>query len=307
MRILVVDDTRLIREMVSAIIQHEGYTPITASGATEALTILDNDSIDLILMDVEMPEMDGFELTRLIRQKLPQWIPIIFLTGKNDEQHLVEGIDAGGDDYLNKPVNSTVLSAKIRAMSRIAQMKADLDEVNLQLLRLTQLDPLTEVVNRRGLDESLERAWRIRQRERSELSLIFLDIDHFKPYNDNYGHQQGDECLKAFSRIVSDQLHRPADMLARFGGEEFVILLPNTDLEGAQNIADQILTALAGNKIEHEHSETADYVTASMGISSSLLGAKNAEELLHQADSAVYEAKESGRNRFVCFAPVPSE
>lgn len=125
----------------------------------------------------------------------------------------------------------------------------------------------------------------------------------FKPYNDNYGHQQGDECLKAFSRIISDQLHRPADMLARFGGEEFVILLPNTDLEGAQNIADQILTALAGNKIEHKYSATTDYVTASLGISSSTLGAANAKELLQQADSAVYQAKESVRNRFLCFSP----
>ena len=305
MRILVVDDTKLIREMVSAIIRHQGYTPITASGATEALAVLQENTVDLILMDIEMPEMDGFELTRLIRQLLKQWVPIIFLTASTDDAHLIQGIDAGGDDYLTKPVNATVLSAKIRAMARIAQMTADLDEVNLKLLRLTQLDPLTEVVNRRGLDESLERAWRIHLRENTELAAIFLDIDHFKTYNDNYGHQQGDRCLKQFAQILSEQLQRPADLLARYGGEEFVILLPNTDLKGAMTVAELIHSALENTPIAHQYSPTADRVTASIGISSSKSGAKSSEELLQQADSAVYLAKEQGRNRSVTFQTDP--
>lgn len=305
MQILVVDDNRLIREMVSAIITHEGYTPFSASGAEEAHKVLDKTDIDLILMDVEMPDINGFELTRQIRERLKeQWLPIIFLSGQTNDQHLAEGIDAGGDDYLTKPVNSVVLSAKIRAMSRIAQMKAALDEANQQLLKLTHVDPLTEAINRRGMDEALDRAWRVAQREKTELSIVLLDIDHFKSYNDNYGHPQGDECLKTFSKLLQAQLFRPADLLARYGGEEFMIILPNTPVEGAKMLADRIILDLAKNKILHDFSPTCDHITASLGITSTRFGAKNVASLIEQTDKALYVAKESGRNQHICFADM---
>ena len=299
MQILVVDDNRLIREMVSAIIADEGYTPFTATGAKEAHTVLDTTDIDLILMDVEMSDINGFELTRQIRQRLKEhWIPIIFLTGKTNEEHLVEGIDAGGDDYLTKPVNSTVLSAKIRAMARIAQMKAALDEANQQLLRLTHVDPLTDAINRRGMDEALDRAWRITQREKTELSLVLIDIDHFKAYNDHYGHPQGDICLKTFSKTIQGQLFRAGDLLARYGGEEFLLILPNTPVEGAKMLCERIIEALADVNLQHAFSATRPHVTASFGISSTLGNAKNTAQLIEQADKALYVSKESGRNRF---------
>lgn len=305
MQILVVDDNRLIRDMVSAIIVNEGYTPFAADGATAALSCIEAHEIDLILMDVEMPDVDGFALTRKIREQLgKQWIPIIFLSGQTDDQHLAKGIDAGGDDYLTKPVNSVILSAKIRAMSRIAQMKAALDEANQQLLKLTQVDPLTEAINRRGMDETLQRAWRINQRERSELSIILLDIDHFKSYNDHYGHQQGDECLKQFSQVVKSQLHRPADMLARYGGEEFMIIMPDTPIEGAKVIAAKTIRALEDAQIPHEFSATCGHVTASLGVTSSRFGASNIEALIEQADQSLYAAKERGRNRFISYSDI---
>ncbi|WP_315980222.1 response regulator [Aliamphritea spongicola] len=167
MQILVVDDTKLVRDLLESIILDAGDTPFLANGAKEAKTILNTVDIDLILMDVEMPKMDGFTLTRQIRRHLgDNWIPIIFLTGKSDDQHLADAIDAGGDDYLTKPINPIVLGAKIRAMARIAQMKADLEEANHQLMKLTHLDPLTETVNRRGLEESLQREWKLHQREK---------------------------------------------------------------------------------------------------------------------------------------------
>lgn len=305
MQILVIDDNRLIRDMVSAIIVDEGYKPFSADGASAAHAILDEQDIDLILMDVEMPDVNGYELTKQIREKLGEnWIPIIFLSAQTDEQHLCRGIDAGGDDYLTKPVNGVILSAKIRAMSRIAQMKAALDEANQQLLKLTHLDPLTEAINRRGMDEALNRAWRINQRESSELSIILLDIDHFKPYNDNYGHQRGDECLKLFSAVLQRQLLRPADLLARYGGEEFLIILPNTPVEGAKIIAKKVVDGLKAESIEHHHSSAADYVTASMGVSSSRFDARSYGEMIEQADQALYKAKESGRNRFISYAEI---
>ncbi|WP_261841471.1 GGDEF domain-containing response regulator [Aliamphritea ceti] len=303
MQILVVDDTKLVRELLESIILDAGDTPFLASGAKEAKTILNTVDIDLILMDVEMPKVDGFTLTRQIRRHLgDNWIPIIFLTGKSDDQHLADAIDAGGDDYLTKPINPIVLGAKIRAMARIAQMKADLDEANHQLMKLTHIDPLTDVVNRRGLDESLQRAWKLHQREKTELCVLFIDIDQFKPYNDNYGHQRGDVCLKEFSAVLKGQLHRPADLVARFGGEEFVILLPNTSLEGAEKISSDIINALAEAALEHAFSPIKPYITASIGISSSQFNGSTSQGLLSQADKALYFAKSNGRNRYATFA-----
>lgn len=305
MHILVIDDNRLIREMVSAIIKAEGYTAHTAEGAEPAHQVLDNNDIDLILMDVEMPGMDGFQLTREIRTKLgSNWIPIIFLSGQTDEQHLAKGIDAGGDDYLHKPVNGVILSAKIRAMARIAQMKADLDAANQQLLKLTHIDALTGAINRRGMEEALDRGWRKNLRDKSELSILLLDIDHFKAYNDNYGHQQGDDCLKTFSQRVKTQLMRPADMLARYGGEEFLIILPDTPIEGARIIARKIGETLKAKPIPHAYSATADWVTTSIGISSTRLGAASYQAMIEQADQALYQAKENGRNRFISYQDI---
>lgn len=301
MRILVVDDSRLVRKMVSAIISAEGYTPFTAESAQVALQVLAQEDIDLILMDVEMPQVNGFELTRQIRELQEQWIPIIFLTGQCDDSYLSQGIDAGGDDYLLKPVNSIVLAAKIRAMSRIAQMKAELDEANHALLKLTHLDPLTEVVNRRGLDESMGRYWRMNLREKSQMSVIFLDIDHFKAYNDNYGHQRGDECLREFCQVVASQLRRPADLLARYGGEEFVILLPKTDLEGAILVGDAVVKRLSEVRIEHAYSSTKPYLTSCLGVASTSCGAKSAKQLMEQADKALYQAKMNGRDRLMSY------
>ena len=305
MQILVVDDNRLIREMLSAIITNEGYKPLLAKGADEALSILSHNEIDLILMDVEMPDMNGFDLTRKIRKLLAeQWVPIIFLSGQTDDKHLCAGIDAGGDDYLTKPVNSSVLSAKIRAMSRIALMRAALEDANQQLLKLTHLDPLTEAVNRRGMEEALTRAWKANQREQSELSLILLDIDHFKSYNDNYGHQKGDTCLRQVSKTIQAQLHRPTDLLTRYGGEEFLLILPDTPIEGARTLAKKIIQELEVRNIAHDFSSTASHVTASMGLSSTRFGATDTDVLIEQADKALYAAKTKSRNTFVSYADI---
>jgi len=298
----VIDDCELIRETVGAIVKNEGYIPLKAEGAQQALDILDKIDVDLILMDVEMPGLNGFDLTRKIRESKSDWMPIIFLSGHTDDSYLSQGIDAGGDDYLLKPVNSTVLAAKIRAMSRITKMKAELDEANLKLLKLTHLDALTEIVNRRGLDESLKRFWKMSVREQKALSIAFIDIDHFKPYNDNYGHQQGDECLRQFSKLIERLLERPLDMVARYGGEEFVVVLPETSLEGAVEVCERIISTLAKEDIEHKYSETRPYLTASIGIATSSDGASDAEQLLKQADTAVYQAKRSGRNKYVSFS-----
>ncbi|NRA14897.1 MAG: diguanylate cyclase [Oceanospirillaceae bacterium] len=304
MNILVIDDSKLMRKMVSAIIADAGDQPYVASGAEQALLMLDKKNIELIFMDVEMPKMNGFELTRLIRSKKRSWIPIIFLTASTDDSHLTKGIESGGDDYIMKPINSVVLAAKIKAMARIVNMKKELDTVNRQLLRLTNVDALTGIMNRRGFNESLKRDWKNHTRERKEISMVFLDIDNFKAFNDNYGHQRGDECLKQFSAVINTQLKRPMDTLARYGGEEFVIILPNTTLDGAALIGSYIIDALADAKIEHQYSPVAPYLTASMGITSSRFSAKNENMFIQQADQAVYKAKKQGRNRYSVYEPL---
>jgi len=307
MNILVIDDSKLMRKMVSAIIADGGHTPFTASGAERGLQILEKAAIDLIFMDVEMPKMNGFELTRLIRKQKQSWIPIIFLTASTEDAHLTRGIESGGDDYIMKPINSVVLDAKIKAMARIVNMKKELDAANRSLLQLSNIDALTGIMNRRGFNESLKRDWKNHTREKKEISIVFLDIDNFKAFNDNYGHQRGDECLKQFSTVINSQLKRPLDTLARYGGEEFVILLPNTALDGAALIGLKIIDALANAKIPHQFSPVAPYLTASMGITSSRFSAKNETVLVQQADQAVYKAKKQGRNRYSVYEPKLQE
>lgn len=303
MNILVVDDDRFIRKIVSAVIIEAEHTPIEAANDIEALDALEKGSIDLVLTDVEMPGRNGFELTAEIRKRFSDnWFPIIFLTGSTDEKHYELGINAGGDDYLTKPVSPIILTAKIHAMERIINMKQDLDKANARLERLSSIDPLTKVYNRRYLEKQLLKEWKRSQRHTDEhLSAIMLDIDFFKPYNDNYGHQKGDACLKDVAKTLSQCLHRSHDLLARYGGEEFAIILPETDLKGAQLIAETIIHALEEKAIPHEYSSVAKYITASIGISSTEHGADTPHVLLQQADTALYAAKEAGRKGFKVF------
>ena len=302
MKILVVDDDRFIREIISAVITDAGHTPVTAGRDEEALPILSEGGIDLVLTDVEMPGLNGFDLTREIRRRFPNdWFPIIFLSGQCDEKHYEEGIDAGGDDYLTKPVSPIVLKAKILAMERIANMKKALDAANSRLEKLSTQDPLTKLSNRRDLEQNLLKEWKRSKREKIELSIIMLDIDFFKPYNDNYGHQQGDECLKAVAKLLKQCIKRSHDLLARFGGEEFVMVLPDTTITGATEVANKVIDTLRKIHLPHAHSAAADHVTISMGISSTLAGAETPTSLLKQADDALYRAKENGRNKSEVF------
>jgi diguanylate cyclase (GGDEF)-like protein len=188
-------------------------------------------------------------------------------------------------------------------MTRIADMQMQLDELNKQLEMLNNIDPLTQLLNRRGFAERLEIDLASNKRKKEELSIMLLDIDYFKPYNDNYGHPQGDLCLQQFSQVLTNCMQRPADSVARYGGEEFLIILPATPIYGALLKAEQIIQALSDASILHEHSSVANYITASIGISSTRFGAHDYTELIEQADSALYQAKHQGRNRRVIYQP----
>ncbi len=291
-----VDDNNFIRQVVSAMIIDSGHVAIPVDGHVPALAELNKGTLDLVLMDIEMPEVDGFELTKMMREAHPQWFPIIFLSSNDSEEYLTKGIDAGGDDYLTKPVKQVILSAKIRAMERIVQMKGALDRANKQLEILSSIDPLTQILNRRGLEDVLASAWQSNRRQEAELSLLMLDIDFFKLYNDNYGHPQGDKCLTQVADVLNKTLNRTTDSLARYGGEEFVIVMPFTPVEGARFKAQELILALQKINIKHEYSSISPFVTVSIGIATTNDGASNISELIKQADIALYEAKEKGRN-----------
>ena len=311
MKILVVDDSRTIRAGMVNLIGRMGHTAIEAANGEEALRLLAEERPDLVLIDVMMPVMDGYEAAKRMRQNQgDDWVPIIFLSSMEADQDLDRAIEAGGDDYLVKPVSFVVLNAKIRALHRTESVRRKLVEasgklvsLNKELENLSRHDGLTEIANRRFLDESLLAEVRRAARARAPLSFILADIDHFKAYNDQYGHQAGDACLKQIATVLRSAARRPADLAARYGGEEFAMVLPETPLEGAITVAKAVAQGVAELGIAHARSSTGQMVTLSQGIASCVPGPETSpEQLIERADRALYEAKDQGRNRYVAFA-----
>lgn len=299
MKILLVEDSATLRFAMRNYIIDAGHEPLVARSGEEALQLLENTPVDMIIMDVEMPGLNGFETTRLIREWLAgHWIPIIFVTGLNEDENYREGIEAGGDDYLIKPVSFMIIKAKIRAMERIAEMRDQLHQLNSELEALSQLDSLTQIYNRRTFNELAQQQWAQAKRHQQPISALMIDVDHFKLFNDHYGHPAGDACLKKVSQAIRSCLHRSSDILGRYGGEEFIVLLPETDAKGAMRVAQAIGEALEQLQHRHDVSPTSNYVTASIGGATCLrTTGHDLEELIKNADRALYKAKRAGRNR----------
>lgn len=299
MKILLVEDSATLRYAMRNYIIDAGHEPLLARSGEEALQLLENTPVDMIIMDVEMPGLNGFETTRLIREWLAgHWIPIIFVTGLNEDENYREGIDAGGDDYLIKPVSFMIIKAKIRAMERIAEMRDQLSRLNSELEALSQLDSLTHIYNRRTFNELAQQQWALAKRHQQPISALMIDVDHFKLFNDHYGHPAGDTCLKKVTQAIKSCLHRTTDILGRYGGEEFIVLLPETDAKGAMCVAQSIGEAINALQLRHDVSPTASFVTASLGGATCLrTTGHDLEELIKNADRALYKAKRAGRNR----------
>jgi len=310
MKILIVDDSATIRAALKGLVERMGHSVAEAKNGEEALQLYQQERPGLVLIDVVMPVMDGYEAARRMREANPdEWVPIIFLSSKEADQDLDRAIEAGGDDYLVKPVSFVVLNAKIRALHRIESMRSklldvsrDLASANRELEKLSRQDGLTGIANRRYFDSYLETEVRRAARERQPLSLILADVDHFKAFNDHYGHQAGDDCLRQVASALSTAGRRPADLAARYGGEEFAIVLPGTGLDGAVDVAQALSRLIAGLAISHARSASGQSITLSQGIAS-LTPEKetSSEDLIHRADQALYQAKQQGRNRYVVF------
>ena len=308
MKVLIVDDSPTIRAALRGLVQKMGHSVIEAEDGSKALAIYAQDRPDLVLIDVVMPVMDGYEAARQMRHSRPdEWVPIIFLSSKEADQDLDRAIEAGGDDYLVKPVSFVVLNAKIRALQRIEstrtkllEMSRDLAAANRELESLSRQDGLTEIANRRYFDSYLLTEVKRASRERLPLSLILADVDYFKAFNDCYGHQAGDDCLRRVAAALKAVGRRPADVAARYGGEEFAMVLPSTAMEGAVDVAKSLARAIEALAIPHARSSVGTQLTLSQGIAS-LIPAHDttSESIIEFADQALYQAKQQGRNRYV--------
>ncbi len=311
MKILVIEDSATARSALSQHLRSLKLEPLTASDGLSGIEMVSDLRPDLVLLDVVLPRMDGFEVARRIREREGpgDWTPIIFLTMRTSDEDLEKGIAAGGDDYLTKPVSPAVLGAKLRAMQRIMEMRQalliatrELDAANQELRRLSAVDGLTGIANRRQFDETLAREWRRAARAERPLAVVLWDIDFFKQYNDVYGHQGGDACLKAVARALALEARRPGDRVSRFGGEEFAVILPDTDARGAAHIAERMRIAVVSLAIPHSGSAVARIVTASAGVASLVPQSEGThDQLVQWADTALYEAKRAGRNRVVSY------
>lgn len=306
-KILVVDDHPDNIEILRVRLVARGYEVVTASNGEEALAQVAATKPDLILLDVAMPGMTGMEVARRVKTDpaLP-FIPIIMQTALDSTQHRVEGLDAGADDYITKPINFTELEARVRSMLRIKVLQEDLEErerrleeANDQLLRLAQTDALTQVDNRGFLEQRLHEMFEHSLRMNEPLACVMCDIDHFKSVNDTYGHQAGDEVLKQFAALLRDY-GREIDRVGRYGGEEFVLLLPGTPVDSAVALAEKLREVVEG------HTFTFAGGSVCRTISWGVAGwphpqIRSEDDLLRASDDALYVAKERGRNRVIRF------
>lgn len=289
-RILIVEDDSAQRRLIHDVLVDD-YEIDTAGNGADALKLAPG--ADLVLLDAGLPDMDGVELCRTFKKdKDLADIPVVFLTARNSSGDQVTGLEAGAVDYLLKPINLEILKARVKTY---VQLKHQRDA----LTKLATVDGLTGIANRRSFDTALNREWRRLARTGQPLSVILMDVDHFKQFNDTYGHGLGDDCLKRVARAAADTIKRPADLVARYGGEEFVVLLPETDLEGAKFAAEAVRTAISNLKIPHTGSSAADHVTVSLGVAQGAPSDGGEQStVVEAADKQLYKAKKDGRNRF---------
>ncbi len=311
-RILLVDDDPVSIRVLSRILNNYPNLQFATNGA-DALRLAADFTPDLILLDAEMPEMSGFQVCEALkRDPRLAHVAVIFVTSHSEPEFEVAGLELGAVDFISKPVSAPLVLARVRTQLRLKNMADELRNLSL-------IDALTATGNRRAFDANLQAEWRRSLRTAKPLALLMVDVDHFKAFNDRYGHPAGDTCLKRVAAALQSAMLRPADKVARIGGEEFAVLLPETDGPGAERVAHRLLGAVEALAISHAGSAVARHVTVSIGVSSvsrenagwsaapvdSRFDAKLGDrpgssapaDLLLASDRALYSAKAAGRAR----------
>ena len=303
-----------LRLLVS-LLERSGHEVLTARNGKEALAIALEKSPQMVVTDWMMPEMDGLELCKQLRRmEAGRKLYILILTGRAEEERIVEAFDAGADDYIVKPFNPRLLSARIKPGVRVILLQEDNDrqvkmkeELNARLsvekrkLKAAAMtDPLTELPNRRYAMKRLDKEWANSLRSTLSLSVIMLDVDHFKLVNDTWGHDVGDVVLQSTAKAIQSVLRR-GDTCARMGGEEFLVICPNTDSRGTLKVAERIRTAVESNVVKYEGFQ--GRITISLGVGARTPEVTTIDALLKMADEAVYDAKRGGRNRVAVGRP----
>lgn len=289
--ILVVDDTPANLSLMSNLLK-DTYKVKVANCGERALEIAQSETPpDLILLDILMPGLDGYEVCRRLKaNEATKDIPIIFITAMADVENESMGFALGAVDYIAKPFNKTVVKARIRVHMQLKRQSSLLEN-------LVFVDALTEVPNRRALDQTFAQEWARSLRSGSPLSYILIDIDLFKQFNDHYGHGSGDDCLVRVAKALHGCVQRPSDCLGRYGGEEFAAILAHTDLEQALQVAQNFHASVAALRVPHAHSEVAAQVTISIGVATTVPHSEQTPHFLSDAaDRMLYAAKHAGKN-----------
>lgn len=288
--ILLVDDDKVLIAALSSLLAPLGRLRFATSGR-DALRLARERLPDMVLLDVELPDIGGFEVCRLVKED-PQLadVPVIFLTSHDSVEEEVEGLARGAVDFIGKPLRHALVRARVQTHLRLKRLSDELRQA-------ATLDGLTGAVNRRGFDDHLAREWLRAQRAGRPLGLLLIDIDHFKTYNDACGHQSGDECLRRVAASVHTFARRPLDIAARYGGEELAVVLYGATSERTMEAAEQLRSAIERLRIDHPESPTSPFVTATIGAACVRpSGERSPAGLVQLADEALYAAKQNARN-----------
>ena len=301
-KVLIVDDSVFNLGVLRQMLQYDDesiddppyYEIIVANSGAEALEKVEKDKPDLILLDIIMPGMSGFDVLKALKRtndERTRSIPVIVISGLESVEDEEQGFRLGAVDYITKPFHKSLVKARIKTHLRIVEQISIIEQLSLE-------DALTGIPNRRRFDSAMETEWKSAIREKTPISLLMIDIDNFKRFNDDYGHQQGDMTLKTVAGIIKSSVKRPNDLAARWGGEEFTALLPKTDIDGALIVAENIRSKIENAEIPSVNGAEPLKVTVSIGVSSITPAVKDSIfDFIRQADSALYNAKETGRNK----------
>ena len=290
-KLLIVDDSKQNIELLMELFRDDYKIAVAKSGQRALKIALSEAPPDIILTDILMPKMDGYELCiNLKENSATKDIPLLFVTAISEEVDASRGFALGAVDYITKPFNPLMVKARVK-------LHLDLKRKQELLEKYAFIDALTEIPNRRRFDEVISREWNRAHRAGYSISLMMIDIDHFKLYNDTYGHGMGDDCLRRVAGTIAEVLRRSSDFVARYGGEEFVVILPDSDLPMALDTANKIQAKIDALTIAHQTSLAADFVTFSIGVATMIPeNGKQYRELIETADAKLYEAKSSGRH-----------